>query len=101
MNVCDYALWDAVNARMRETEKKWKTKVETRDQFLDRLRRTALSLPEAVVKKMVMSMKGRCERLYQAKGGNIEEGVKKKSLVKKEISVKRDMAKKSKKKSRR
>ena len=80
LNVCDYALWDEVNRCMREQEARWKGKKDTREEFLERLRKTAFSLPESVVKKMVQGMKPRCERLYTAKGGNIEEGVKKKQL---------------------
>jgi hypothetical protein len=30
------------------------------------------------VQKMIKSMKARCQRLYNARGGNIEEGVKSK-----------------------
>ena len=52
-----------------------KDKVETRDEFLSRSRKTALSLPKGVVQKMIKSMKARCQRLYKARGGNIEEGV--------------------------
>ena len=80
LNVCDYALWDEVNRRMREQEAKWKSKKETREEYLARLKKTALALPEGVVQKMVRGMKARCERLYTAKGGHIEEGVKKKEF---------------------
>ena len=62
---------------MRAQEAQWKEKKETREHFLERLKKTATSLPPSVVQKMVRSMKARCARLYKAKGGNIEEGVKK------------------------
>ena len=79
-NVCDYALWDEVNRCMREQEAKWKNKKETREEYVERLEKTALALSESVVQKMVRGLKARCERLYIAKGGHIEEGVKKKEL---------------------
>ena len=39
-----------------------------------RLRRTAIRLPAAFVKKSIEDMKRRCQRLYAAKGGYFEEG---------------------------
>ena len=79
LNVCDYALWDEINRRMHQQEESWKKKKETRAQYLARLRRTALSLPANVVQNMIHGMKARCQRLHDAKGGNIEEGVKTKA----------------------
>lgn len=61
---------------MRQQEESWQKKKETRAEYLSRLRRTAHSLPTGVVQNMVPDMKGRCQRLHDAKGGNIEEGVK-------------------------
>ena len=62
---------------MQETEKSWpKNKKETREDFLKRLRKTAMSLPTNVVHNMIKDLKPRCQRLYDANGGNIEEGVK-------------------------
>ena len=75
LNVCDYFLWAEVNRRMREQEKKFTAgKRESRNAFLSRLRRTALSLPSDVVSAAVGDMKRRCSRLLAADGGNIEEG---------------------------
>ena len=75
LNVCDYFLWSHVNRRMREQERSWPTsKKETRDDFLKRLRRTALATPRATVQAAVGDMKRRCMRLLAAGGGNIEEG---------------------------
>ncbi len=75
LNVCDYFLWTEVNRRMRAQEQKFaSTKRETRHAYLKRLRRTALSLPAAVVSAAVGDMKRRCARLIAAEGGNIEEG---------------------------
>ena len=75
LNVCDYALWKQVIRQMRAQEAKWsKSKRETRDEYLGRLRRTALSLPRQFVMDAVGDMKRRCQRLFAAKGGLFEEG---------------------------
>ena len=75
LNVCDYFLWAEVNRRMREQEKKFPAgKRESRNQFLSRLRRTALSLPPDMVSAAVGDMKRRCSHLLTAADGNIEEG---------------------------
>ena len=75
LNVCDYYLWSAVNKRMREQERTFpKTKRETRQAFLRRLRRTAMSIPVGEVTAAVGDMQRRCSRLQAAKGGHIEEG---------------------------
>ena len=76
LNVCDFALWDEVNRRMQATEAAWhKSKKETRAEYLNRLKKTAMSLPKAVVQNMIKDLKPRCERLYDEGGGNIEEGM--------------------------
>ena len=75
LNMCDYALWTEVNVRMREEEQGWpRSKTETRDQYLARLRRTALGLPKKFIQESLQNMKTRCERLWKAEGGNFEEG---------------------------
>ena len=75
LNVCDYALWDEVNRRMRAAEKGWGFgKKETRPQYLARLRRTALGLPSTFITNSVQDMRCRCLRLHAAKGGHFEEG---------------------------
>jgi hypothetical protein len=75
LNVCDYALWQEVSRCMREQEKTWKDKKrETRDEYLQRLRRTAMTLPKHFVDKAIGDMKRRCQRLYAAKGHLFEEG---------------------------
>jgi len=75
LNVCDYALWKQVVRQMRAQEAKWsKSKRETREEYLGRLRRTALSLPRHFVMDAVGDMKRRCQRLFAAKGGLFEEG---------------------------
>ena len=75
LNVCDYALWAEVNKRMREQEAGWSdSKVESREDYLMRLRRTAMRLPKAFVIKANRSMKRRCKKLWESKGYHFEEG---------------------------
>ena len=75
LNVCDYALWSEINRRMRAAEAKWpKDRTESRKQYIARLRRTALSLPEAFVNKSISNMQQRCQSLHAARGGHFEEG---------------------------
>ena len=75
LNVCDYALWDQINRRMRNQEKRFRPDYrESRKCFLARLRRTALRLPASFINKSILNMKVRCQRLLAAEGGHIEEG---------------------------
>ena len=69
-NVLDYSLWHAINARMREQERSFSAKKrETKKRYLERLRRTALSLPPSVVKRAVMDMHRRVRLAVSARGG--------------------------------
>ena len=60
---------------MRAQESRWHHgKKESREQYLVRLRRTAMRLPPKFINSFVMNMKVRCQRMYMAKGGHFEEG---------------------------
>ena len=75
LNVCDYAVWPEVERRMRRQEQKFSPgKRESRADFMERLRRTALWLPA----RFITSWTGACgaKRLLAAKGGHIGEGRK-------------------------
>ena len=73
LNLCDYWLWKQVNKTMREQERNWPAdKLEGRDAYLRRLKRTAMNLPEDEINDAVGSMKRRSEDLKAAKGGQIE-----------------------------
>ena len=75
LNVCDYALWSEVNRRMRALEQGWPaSKVESRKDYLERLRRVALRLPKKFIVKSNQDMKRRCQRLWEKKGFHFEEG---------------------------
>ena len=75
LSVMDYAVWKAVNHRMRQQEKDWPAgRRETRVQYLSRLRKAALSLPREFVEKSVGDMSRRCKRLLDAEGCYFEEG---------------------------
>ena len=71
LSVLDYALWHAINLRMREQESSWSTeRKETGEAFKLRLRRTALGLPRALVTKYVADMARRCRALWR-RGGKL------------------------------
>ena len=56
---------------MRAQEASWPTdKKESVDEFKQRLRKTALGLPEAYVKKCVGDMTRRCNELFK-RGGKL------------------------------
>ena len=77
LNVCDYALWKEINKRMRAKEAGWpKSKRESRDQYLARLKKTAKTLPKKFIKDSIGDMVRRCSRLYEQKGKYFEEGGK-------------------------
>lgn len=74
LSVMDYAVWKQINLRMRAQEKTWKNKRETREAYLERLRKTAMGLPASFINDSVGDMVRRCQKLYEAKGGYFEEG---------------------------
>jgi hypothetical protein len=75
LNICDYALWKEIHKRMCRQELNWgKNRRETRDQYLQRLRRTAQRLPQSFITDSIGDMRRRCQRLCDAKGGFFEEG---------------------------
>ena len=77
LNVCDFALWSEINRRMRTAERKWPAgRTESRKQFLARLRRTAMSLPQTFVDESIGNMRKRCKCMFEAGGGHFEEGGK-------------------------
>ena len=75
LSVMDYAIWKAVTTRMRRQEQKFAAnKVESKVEYLDRLKRVAKSLPRASVIGAIQDMRRRCQRLHAARGGHFEEG---------------------------
>lgn len=74
LNPLDYGFWSEVSRRMRKQEQRFPAgRREKRVDYLARLRRTATRMPAAYCKKLVMSMKRRCEALREAKGEDFEE----------------------------
>ena len=75
LNPLDYSLWGEVNRRMRAQERGWpKNKRETREQYLSRLRRTALNLPSSYINDIIGDMALRCKLCMEADGGHFAEG---------------------------
>ena len=76
-NALDYSLWHQINLRMREQECHFAVdKKETKLEYMARLRKTALGLQAALVKKVVGNMHARCRLCLSAKppGGLFKEG---------------------------
>ena len=67
LNPLDVSLWKEVSDR---TEKKI-VKNENTSEYKARLRRTALTIPELVVRKMLGSIRPRAQSIYDNDGGHI------------------------------
>ena len=65
LNPMDYFVWEEVEARMTKNKPK---KLESVDVFKKRLRRTALGIPESVIRKGVKNMKKRIQNCYENDG---------------------------------
>ena len=77
LSVMDYAIWKAIVRTMRLQERRFKkSKRETRDEYIRRLRGAAMALKPAFINKAIGNMRERCQRLYAAKGKHFEEGGK-------------------------
>ena len=77
LNICDYALWSQINRKMRRGEASFPmSKKESRDEYLERLKRNAKSLSRSFINRAIEDMKRRCQRLYAARGGHFEEGAR-------------------------
>ena len=74
LNPLDYSIWAEVNKRMREQERNWTSKKETRDQYVARLKKTAQDLEQVLVNDSIGDLVVRCERHAQARGGYVLEG---------------------------
>ena len=66
LNPMDYFVWSETERRMALREPRG----ETVAQYKARLRRTALALPEALVRKAVAAMRHRARAVIAAKSGN-------------------------------
>ena len=68
LNPLDYFLWEEVEQRMARNAPKGP---ETVVSFKRRLRRTALAIPEAVIRKGIADMKGRIGNCFKHRGKHI------------------------------
>ena len=64
----DYAIWAEIERRMLEHDVKGD---ETKAQYTDRLRKTAMTLPKVFVRKCVAQMKARIAQTVASKGKHI------------------------------
>ena len=68
LNPCDFSLWEEIENRLAAQAA---PRQETAQGFKARLRKTAMSIPEPVVRKMVQAIKGRAQSIYDHNGGHI------------------------------
>ena len=68
LNPLDYFLWEEVENRMKAGDP---NRPETLDEFKVRLRKTAMSIPQHVIRDGILSVNGRIEGCYKNKGGHI------------------------------
>ena len=68
LNPLDFSLWEEVKNRMASQPE---PKRESAQAYKARLRKTAMSIPEPVVRKMVEDMKPRAQSVYENNGGHI------------------------------
>ena len=64
----DYFLWQEVEKRMAKNAPK---RLESVQAFKARLRRTALAIPEAIVRKGVSNMKDRVKNCFANRGQHV------------------------------
>ena len=75
LNPLDFAFWADLNRRMRAAERTWPvSRRETRAQYVERLRRTAMSTPPEFLARITGALTKRCVKLAAAKGGHFPEG---------------------------
>ena len=68
LNPLDYSIWSEINRCMLASTPK---KMETATAYKARLRRTALRLPRAFVRKAILAMPRRIKAIIKAKGQSI------------------------------
>ena len=68
LNPLDFSLWDEVMDRMEAGAPRGR---ESAEEYKARLRRTALAIPEKVIRSMLSSMAPRVLAVFQHKGGHI------------------------------
>ena len=75
LNVLDYAIWAAINRKMRRQERSFpRARKETRAEHIARLRRVAQSLTPVFIDRAIGDMRRRCQLLFKRQGGLFEEG---------------------------
>ena len=75
LSVMDYGIWKAVSTPMRRLELKFApNKIESKSEYMDRLRKVAKSLTRALVRGAIEDMRRRWQRLHTAHGGHFRGG---------------------------
>ena len=75
LNPLDFSLWAEISRRMRKQEAGWsERKKESRAKYVQRLKRTAMNLPQSYIENIIGDLHKRCQKLDKAKGGHFSEG---------------------------
>ena len=76
LNPLDFSVWAEIIRRMRRQEANWpKSKKETREAFLARLRRTAMNFPASYINSVIGNLETRVKLLKKADGGHFVEAL--------------------------
>ena len=71
----DFYVWSEVERRLRMEERTWADdRKETREQFIQRLRRTIRKLPKSSIDRAIGDLAWRARAWHKAKRGLFEEG---------------------------
>ena len=74
LNVMDYYFWSQMEKKLREEERKWPNdRRETRQTFMQRLRRIVRNWPQEEIGKAIGDLARRAELLYRARGQLFDE----------------------------
>ena len=65
----DYCLWSEIERRMLEADVKG---TESKVQYVERLRRTAMTLPKSLVRNAIGKLHGRIQQTFDSKGKHIK-----------------------------
>ena len=67
LNPLDFFIWQEVQRRLSLKD----VGQETADAYKARLRRVAMAIPQALIRKVVLTIRDRAKAVVQAKGGHI------------------------------
>ena len=70
LNPCDYFLWNEVERRVAKNAPTGRESIVA---YKARLKKTAMDIPESVIRKGVLDMKKRAQAVFEAEGNDISK----------------------------